>query len=340
MELDCITDFCWVPVSSLPEDQVYDSPQQGTRRLVRSTKADDIYKLTSRLGVNDNPDVDDEEESEDSFKNYAALALNRYGENHELVEIGPVAVGEIAQGRVLHFNIKAKAQNQDEPPNAVEKTFFCELIKTNAKDVNLVSLRCLGESSQLPEKAKTFGCIYCSDKNIHHPDENYSHSYHTGREKHREFVFSKIISLRKQIRDCEESQVKPSFTHPGVMYFGSPFSNSPSQYATAALRLFNSNKNANWEFVKHRCWGHSAPIFIGLITHINFDAKNLDDPDAGVSTFFAEVIRNRTFLFAASCERLEPEKAEHHGCSHCPHRVLHPPGPGYMNGRGYVDYKA
>ena len=49
-----------------------------------------------------------------------------------------------------------------------------------------------------------------------------------------------------------------------------------------------------------------------IISHLNFKAKNKDDPDAPVESFFAEVVNGRNHAFALFCVRLDPSNSIYH----------------------------
>ncbi|KMT04288.1 hypothetical protein BVRB_8g183640 [Beta vulgaris subsp. vulgaris] len=290
-------------------------------------------------------DDDFDEESEASRKEYATIALQKRNAFHkvsfELVEIGPLASGYSSAGRILHLNFKAR--NNDEPGASVQ-TFFTEMIKTNRNVVSLTCVRCLGPSSSLPEKAKIVGCLYCSSHNIHHPGESLLNVYHNGREYYWTTLEYQINKLYDFVWKSEEEDFIPRFSHPGLKYFGKHYQETASLLPTAALSLFNSEKKDTYfEFVKPGFSGRSYTS-LGWLIHMNFEAKNKDDPDAPVQIFFAEYMCGFDFVFAVFCERLGPsdspfpEEAKQ-GCTICGSCcVRHPLGPGYMNGREYLDY--
>lgn len=47
----------------------------------------------------------------------------------------------------------------------------------------------------------------------------------------------------------------------------------------------------------------------GILTHLNFKAKNKDDPGAPVETFFAEVVYGSSYVFARFCVLLDPSNS-------------------------------
>ena len=67
-------------------------------------------------------------------------------------------------------------------------------------------------------------------------------------------------------------------------------------------------QGTNFEFVKPgpnmKSHGKS-----GILTHLNFKAKNKDDPGAPVETSFAEVVNGSCHVFARICVCLDPSNS-------------------------------
>uniref|UniRef100_A0A803L895 DUF3615 domain-containing protein n=1 Tax=Chenopodium quinoa TaxID=63459 RepID=A0A803L895_CHEQI len=303
------------------------------------------------------PSIEMRMKSEASRLKYANIALNEYnadGDDYELVELGPLALGSIdddgfklqepgplAPGSgsipkgclILHLNFKAKHNNE---PHAVVETFFSELIKINEDDVRVVTVRCLGPTNLLPEKPATYGCLYCYLRNIHHPDDPLS--FLRGGKYRFNFLFSVVPKISKYVRDGEKQHFIPLSFHPEVQFIHK-FDKIESTSAAVALRMLNKKEKWNLELVKISAFGR-VTLSIGFFLHINFEAKDKNNPDAPVQMFFAEVIfRNPTF-FCDFCNCLESSTSStdeaDNGCTYCeglPVPVHHPPGPGYMVGR-------
>ncbi|CAO2840384.1 unnamed protein product [Amaranthus hypochondriacus] len=276
-------------------------------------------------------------------RKYAAIALNNWNSYHKtylvFVETGPSVLGYTSAARYLHLNFKAK--NNDPSDDSVQ-TFFIEVTITNKNVFSVGRACCLGLSTSLPVEVSTLGCTFCSSHDIHHP-WNFT-GYHNGREDHAETLLSQIKKLKEFLLKSKEEGFSPRFSHPGIKYLSEGYKVTSPILQIMALNLFNSGKKGtNFELVKCGPVGicHIAP---GFINHLNFKAKNKDDPGAPVETFFAEVVNGRKYVFALFCVRLDPsnsispEKFEVHGCAYCKRssRVYHPQCPGYLTGRECV----
>ncbi|KMT17120.1 hypothetical protein BVRB_2g041740 [Beta vulgaris subsp. vulgaris] len=289
-------------------------------------------------------DEDSEEGAEASKKRYATIALSSCDdENYELVETGPLAVAYTPTGRILHFNFKAK--DIDEPSAAVE-TFFGELIETNTNDFTVENVICLGSSDSLPAKPETHGCLYCGSRAIHHPESPMC--FRRGGEYHWEFLCSVVPKIRDYIKEGKRNKdgkkFIPRFLHPGIQLVDKLDACSTDKtYATVALRVFNAKEGTNFELVATGCV-RQAFTSICFVLHMNFKAKDRNDPNAPVLTFFAEVIISFPIWFADFCKCLGPsdslpDEADIRGCCYCQSSVHHPPGPGYLTGRSsYRNY--
>ncbi|XP_021769879.1 uncharacterized protein LOC110734134 [Chenopodium quinoa] len=222
---------------------------------------------------------------------------------------------------------------------------LCTPFSLNTKD-NRSVVTChrfifMGPTHLLPEKADTLGCLYCCSNNIHHP--HFHESFQRGAEHLYPTLCSQLQEIRTYIAEGlkkaekEEALFIPNFSHPGVKYLPN-MSTKDIAMEDVALHFFYEKEGTNFELVKKGPIATSR-ISIGLIRHLNFEAKDKIDPDVPVQTFFAQVIRNRFFYFANFCKCLGPsdslpDKADICGCRYCDKtHVHHPPGSGYLTGR-------
>ncbi|KNA14962.1 hypothetical protein SOVF_102600 [Spinacia oleracea] len=199
----------------------------------------------------------------------------------------------------------------------------------------------MGTSDILPEKADTHGCLYCCSRDIHHPADICS--FRSGGEPHFDTLCSKLKEFNKYLekgilrkrKDKEDLSLR--FPDLGLEYRGNnTCTDMIARNASVALRLFNGEKGSNFELVKIGRF-EIVVLGFGFLQHMNFEAKNKDDPDAEVMTFFAEVIRRARYFFVDFCQCLGPsfllpDEAELKGCCYCK-CIHHPPGPGYLIGR-------
>ncbi|CAO2825951.1 unnamed protein product [Amaranthus hypochondriacus] len=310
--------------------------------LVSSQYLPHLGQLQLRNLLSSFGDFDDENDPyEACIKKYAAIALNKYNSCHKtsfvFVGTGPSVLGYTSAACYLHLNFKAKKND----PSDYSVWTFTEVIITN-RNVSVGFTRCLGLSTSLPVEASTVGCAFCSSHDIHHGLNFFG--YHNGREDDAKTLLSQTKELREFIRKCKEEGFSPRFSHPGTKYSSERYEDSPFTLSTMALNLFNSGKKGtNFELVKPGPEMQSLGVS-GILTHLNFKAKNKDDPGAPVETFFAEVVYGSSYVFARFCVLLDPsnsispEKVEVHGCNYCNRssRVYHARCGGYLTGREYL----
>lgn len=69
------------------------------------------------------------------------------------------------------------------------------------------------------------------------------------------------------------------------------------KYAIIALSKHNKKYSSNFELVESGPLG-SGCCSKGRVLHLNFKAKNKDEPDAAVQSFFSElIVTNRTVVY-------------------------------------------
>ncbi|KAL2892738.1 mRNA-decapping enzyme subunit 2, partial [Bienertia sinuspersici] len=278
----------------------------------------------------------DEEGSEASKLRYTTIALDKIG-NYELVETGPLgAAATSSTSRILHFNFKVKAKDD---PGAAVQTYFCELTKSNEDNITIKNIVLLGSSDSLPAKPETYGCLYCGSRGIHHPKSFFR--FRRGGEYRCDFLDSVLPKIQTYIQERRKEKGKefiPRFLHPGIKLIdGLSDFNEAETCADLALRVFNAKEGTNFQLVRTGLID-GARVSVGFVAHTNFEAKDKNDPNAPVQTFFAEAFTRYPFYFTDFCTCLGPTNslpvgATLHGCMYCVFPIHHPPGPGFLTGR-------
>ncbi|KAL6517888.1 hypothetical protein OROMI_033589 [Orobanche minor] len=118
-----------------------------------------------------------------------------------------------------------------------------------------------------------------------------------------------------------------------------------TECANLALQQYNSDVGSNFKLVKNGSTGAAFIPSIGLIRHVSFKAKDQDDPQARMKTFFTEVITKGCQYHSVSVSKCLgetvslPRNGDNHGCIMCWPGLIHHPSDGDFYGKHPSEYR-